>query len=184
VAAYDLTENPISEQIRLSRRKIIKKTLVGNVVLIIIAVLLLLFYPALISINSQSIFPSLARDNTIILVVTLMIIFMILVANVVYHYLYYKKYYYNLRKDILVIRKGVFTPKEISVPLDKIQDVYVDRDMMDLLLGLYDVHVSSATIQSGAEAHIDGVKHEAASQLREMILEKMQKVKTRRTIGG
>ena len=182
--AYDQMKNPTSEEIRLSRRKVIKKTFMGNIILIVIAAILILFYPTIISMNSQSIFPGLARDDVIILVITLMIIFTILVANVVYHYLYYKKYYYDVKKDVVVIRKGVFIPKEISVPLDKIQDVYVDRDAMDLLLGLYDVHVSSATIQSGVEAHIDGVKHENAAKLREMILDRMQKSKSRKTIGG
>jgi len=184
VVAYDVTRNPTCKEIPLSRRKILKKTIVGNVILIIVAVFIVIFYPILISMSAQTIFPGLVMDDFIVMATSLVIIFAILATNLVYHYLYYKRYYYDLKKDVLVIRKGVFIPKEISIPLDKIQDVYVDRDTMDLLFGLYDVHVSSATIQSGVDAHIDGVKQDGAAKLREMMFENMQKVKSKKTIGG
>jgi len=45
-------------------------------------------------------------------------------------------------------------------------------------MGLYDVHLSSATVSSGIEAHIDGVEKPAADGLRKIILEKVsEKIK-------
>lgn len=46
----------------------------------------------------------------------------------------------------------------------------VDQDLLDRIFGLYDVHLSSATISSGFEAHIDGVEKPAADGLRQLLL--------------
>ncbi|MBI4280913.1 PH domain-containing protein [Candidatus Uhrbacteria bacterium] len=80
-------------------------------------------------------------------------------------------YFYDLTPDHIIIRKGPITPSEITIPYQRIQDVYVDQDIFDRLLGLYDVHFSSATISSGLEAHIDGVGKPAAKGLRQIILD-------------
>ena len=88
---------------------------------------------------------------------------------------YISNYYYEGEDQYLTIRKGVFTSTEIHVPYGKIQDVYVDQDMVDrFIFGLYDVHISSATAWSAMEAHIDGVDKACAEWLKEYILSKMQ----------
>ena len=51
----------------------------------------------------------------------------------------------------------------------------MDQDLLDRLFGLWDVHVSTATFMSGWEAHIDGVKHDNAMEIREIILSKIRK---------
>jgi membrane protein YdbS with pleckstrin-like domain len=172
---YDVRENPTSKTVRLSRKKIIKKTLKGTIVLavaFVLAILTFLFYPSLIR---ETLSPLVAVEETAILIVLVMICLAVFIINFLYHYVYYKTYYYDITNDMLVIRKGVFTPKEISIPFSRIQDVYVDRDLLDLVLGLYDVHVSSATLQSGVDAHIDGVSAQNASILKEIILGKVKK---------
>lgn len=171
---YDLVENPTSSQIRLSRRKIIKKTLGANLILLfvlIVVVITFIFYPKLLS---QTVQPFIGVEDYIIFFLIAGIVLFSLSINTIYQYIYYKTYYYNIKNDVLIIRKGVLRPDEIIIPYNRIQDIYVDRDTMDLLLGLYDVHVSSATVQSGKDAHIDGVKNENATKLKEMIIEKVQ----------
>jgi membrane protein YdbS with pleckstrin-like domain len=74
---------------------------------------------------------------------------------------------------LLIIRKGVFAPQEITVPFGRIQDVYVDQDIFDRLLGIYDVHISTATAASTVRAHIDGVDKKVAEELRTLILDKV-----------
>ena len=86
---------------------------------------------------------------------------------------YIKKYFYSSDDKFITIKKGVFTPTEIHVQYQKIQDVYVDQSLLDKTFGLYDVHISSATITSGIEAHIDGVDKEAAENLKEYLLSKI-----------
>ena len=81
------------------------------------------------------------------------------------------EYFYDLTSDYIVIKKGPITPQEITIPYERIQDVYVDQDLLDRILGLYDVHLSSATISSGMAAHIDGVEKQASDGLRAMLLQ-------------
>ena len=180
---YDLSEEPTSKIIKLSRRKVIKKTLKANVILlfvVVVAVLTYLLYPTLMR---ETLRPIVEIEDIVLLFVVIAVVLVSLVINFLYHYLYYKTYYYNVKDDVLVIRKGIFIPDEISIPYNRIQDIYVDRDTLDLLLGLYDVHVSSATVQSGKDAHIDGVKYGSATKLKEMILEKVKRASVGKDIG-
>lgn len=92
----------------------------------------------------------------------------------IYVSVYIRRYYYDALEQFLTIQKGVFAPTEIHVPYGKIQDVYVDQDILDRIMGLYDVHISSATITSGIEAHIDGVDARVAEELKNFLLNKIQ----------
>lgn len=87
---------------------------------------------------------------------------------------YFAVYFYDLTPDYIVIRKNPITPKEITIPYERVQDVYMDQDLLDRFFGLYDVHLSSATVASGMEAKIDGVEKEAANGLRNLLLQKVQ----------
>ncbi len=87
---------------------------------------------------------------------------------------YIRRYYYDANDSYVTIKKKVFAPAEIHVQFSKIQDVYVDQDILDRILGLYDVHLASATAASAMEAHIDGVEKEAADGLKALLLGKLQ----------
>ncbi|MCX6775781.1 MAG: PH domain-containing protein [Candidatus Micrarchaeota archaeon] len=178
---YDLKHNATSFDIRLSRKKVIKKTLAATIFLImtyLLALAVYLFYPDIIS---QTLSPLIVIDNIIIILAITFVIFLAMTLNILYHYIYYKTYYFNIKEDVLVIRKGVFMPDEISIPYNRIQDIYVNRDFLDLILGLYDVHVSSATAESALDAHIDGVTHKNAVKLKEMVLDKVKKSSKEKT---
>jgi putative membrane protein len=86
---------------------------------------------------------------------------------------YIRRYYYDGEEHFITIKKGVFAPTEIHVQWQKIQDVYVDQDILDRIMGLYDVHIASATASSGIEAHIDGVEEAAAEGLKKFLLNKV-----------
>lgn len=90
---------------------------------------------------------------------------------------YYKRYFYDIQSDFLQIKKGVITPKDALFPYEKLQDVYVDQDILDRIFSLWDVHVSTATPMSMMEAHIDGVNEQNANKLREMILGRIKAAK-------
>lgn len=96
-----------------------------------------------------------------------------LILYMVYLHYYIAWYYYHANDSFITIKKGVFMPAEINVQYLKIQDVNVDQDLLDRILGIYDVHLASATFQSGIEAHIDGVGLEQAKALKEFLLGKI-----------
>jgi membrane protein YdbS with pleckstrin-like domain len=93
-----------------------------------------------------------------------------------YYKAYINRYYYDCGPEFITIKKNVFTPTEIHVQYQKIQDVYVDQDIFDRMFGLYDVHIASATITSGIEAHIDGVNGDVAENIKNIILSKIKNV--------
>jgi putative membrane protein len=94
-------------------------------------------------------------------------------AYVLYTKAYINRYYYDFEEKFITIKKGVFSPTEIHVQYQKIQDVYVDQEIINRLFGLYDVHISSATTMSGMEAHINGVDFETSEVLKNLILSKI-----------
>ena len=113
--------------------------------------------------------------SSLALFVTIIFILVIAGTTILINYLYQKwyfdTYYYDLHPDYIVIRKDPITPREITIPYERIQDVYVDQDLFDRMFGLFDVHLSSATISSGMEAHIDGLEKPAADGLRAALLQ-------------
>lgn len=166
------------EQFPLSTKKVLKKTLLGTFIWTILA--LIIYIPlAIIFITSSSGLADYLIPTTIGVVVFLLIIILL---TYLYQWWYYNVYFYDLTPDYIVIKKGPITPREITIPYERVQDVYVDQDILDRLFGLYDVHLSSATISSGMEAHIDGVEKPAADGLRQLLLktvsEKISRNKT------
>lgn len=94
----------------------------------------------------------------------------------IYEYFYFKTYFYDLTKEYVIIKKDPIAPREITIPYMKVQDVYVDQDLFDRIFDLYDVHLSTATVMSGMEAHIDGLKKTGADGIKNLLLEKIQQV--------
>jgi membrane protein YdbS with pleckstrin-like domain len=97
-----------------------------------------------------------------------------------YQILFYRSYFYDIRDESVVIRRGVICKHEISLPLARITDVYLEQDVLSRLLGLYDLHLSSPTAQSGKVAHMVGIDREGAMSLRRMILELIQRAAAER----
>lgn len=84
-----------------------------------------------------------------------------------------KYYFYNADNQTISIKKGVFSKNEITLPFKRLQDVYVDQDILDRIFSLYDVHVSSATATSATLSHIDGLNKENAEKVKTILLKKI-----------
>ena len=89
--------------------------------------------------------------------------------------LYFRRYFYDADLLTITIRKGIIAQKEVTLPFSQITDVYVDQDIFDVLFGLYDVHISTATQESGEQAHIDGVCKKDAAALKQLIMDGINK---------
>lgn len=168
-----ISTSPTREKYPLSFKKIIKKTLsslalwvMGLAFLAGFALFLTFYLDAARAIQLE------AARQILIATMSTILVFIILIAvpTYIYQRWYFAKYFYDLGKDYIVIRKGVITPSEISMPYERVQDVYMNQDILDRIFGLFDVHLSTATSSSGMEAHIDGLEKDAAMGLKEELL--------------
>lgn len=165
---------PLRETIPLQKAKVVKKSIGGTVgVLVFCGMLTAFFVAPFVFPAGDSALDSLQKARVPILVAWLAFVLCLLVWIPVYQYLYFKRYFYDIAGKDIVIAKGVLARKEITLPFSRITDVYVDQDILDAAFGLYDVHISTPTEQSGLFAHIDGVDKEGSQQLRRMILDRL-----------
>jgi membrane protein YdbS with pleckstrin-like domain len=158
------------EQFPLSTKKIIKKTITGVILWLILLLMIVGFSSPIATMVTNG-----KIHLPVFIVLGCFILFiLIIIVTYLYQRWYFAVYFYDLHPDYIQIRKGPITPKEITVPYERFQDVYVDQDIFDRIFGLYDVHISSATVSSGTEAHIDGLEKQAAEGLRNVILQTIQ----------
>lgn len=163
-----IAESATRNKYPLSRKKIIKKTIINTSGWF--GFLLFIWGVLLFATSDKVAGNSLGTYFNIVIITGIVLLVALVLVQYWYQCWYFATYYYELEADNVVIRKNPITPKEITIPYARIQDVYVDQDLLDRLMGIYDVHLSSATISSGFEAHIDGVERTAADGLRNDIL--------------
>lgn|SRR3989338_3482628 len=160
------------EKYPLENRKPLKKTIERTALLMFASFIFSILFFYLYTKSWD--FPTLVDPWTIVFTFAgLFILFIVL--KYVYEVFYMKYYFYDLVGKNLVIKKGVFSKNEITLPINRLQDVYVDQDILDRIFGLYDVHVSSATIISGNLSHIDGLNKENAQAIKNLILSDIHK---------
>lgn len=164
----------LRESFPLQRRKIFKKCIWG-----ILAVLIgwsLITAIAIFSIDSQRWLPqSLMDSRRLVWLGWIGILAVLLFWRSAYQIFYFASYFYDMDDENFVIRKGVVAKREINLPFSKITDVYVDQDVLDVLFGLYDVHISTPTTSSGQFAHIDGLNRKGAMELKKLILDRINR---------
>ncbi len=161
----DTNLNSTRDQYPLSRKKIIKKT-INTVVQVAFYLIPFSFFFIVIWISAlHHSFQSLWILYGVILICAA-------ILGNVFQRAYFRSYFYDITSDHIIIRKGVFSSSEITVAYERIQDIYMDQDVLDKMFGLYDVHISTATMSSGIEAHIDGLESESAHTLRDMLITK------------
>jgi membrane protein YdbS with pleckstrin-like domain len=125
-----------------------------------IGILVIILYPLL----SQF-------DNILLYSLLLPVIFFPI--KLVYEIYYFRSYAYADNEEILELRKGVLKIKEVIVPYEEIQNVFIDQDMFDRIFGLYDVHLSTVGTISQMQLHIDGVSKDTADGLKALFLDRI-----------
>ena len=165
--------SPFQAQYPLSPKKFTKK-MISRIPDSIIYSIILGAFSAVGSIFLSGEYPSFETALTSFFSAAI-VVFVLLIALFAWYYkTYIRLYFYEGGENFITIKKGVFAPKEIHVQYQKVQDVYVDQDILDRIMGLYDVHIASATATSGMEAHIDGVEKDVAEGLKNFFLAKIQ----------
>ncbi len=163
--SYTVTRErlPLRITVPLQKRKLIKSSIkgVGCLLLVLCIALGALYISQLVKGSSVS---------TFTICIGAAIFLCAFTWEFAYPLFYFLTYYYDIDANNVVIRKGVLARREITLPYARITDVYLEQDMLDVLLGLYNVYISSPTVESGKFAHIGGLNKEGARIIRERIL--------------
>lgn len=171
------TTQSLRELIPLQPRKIIKKCLWGIIGIVMAWSVGSFFIMDIVHRKNSMPTTSFWDSGSALWVAWVAFLIALLLWRTGFQILYFLTYYYDLDPNNLVIRKGVISKREINLPFNKITDVYVDQDFMDVMFGLYDVHISTPTVESGIFSHIDGVNKEGAAEIKRIILEKINEAK-------
>lgn len=147
-----------SQNLPLSNLKIIKKTIVSSLPISII-----FFFMGLVFLISGKGSYALVSFSSGILV---------FVITIIYQYFYYKLYFYDFSESKAEIRKGVISRATGFVRYERLQNIYLDQDILDRIFGLYDVHYETAGETSGFYSHVDGLNKENADKLVKFLNEK------------
>ncbi|MFN8392142.1 MAG: PH domain-containing protein [Bdellovibrionota bacterium] len=164
-------EEPLRTQIPLQKRKILKKTFNSLIKIVVFCLLVSGFMYSCLAGEMGSVPDRIAEHKVLVVFGWILVMAALIAGRLVYQILYFITYFYDMDEHNVVIRKGVLTKREITLPFSKITDVYVDQDIADVALGLYDVHISTPTVESGVFAHIDGVNKAGSVRIRKMVLD-------------
>ncbi len=163
----------LRDRIPLQRRKILKKSLGSMIKILAASIVLSALFLGLVF-GEQIFTPSIWNGDQWSLILGWLVLVLLLAFNkMIYEWFYFLTYFYDMDEKNVIIRKGVITKREITLPFSKITDVNVDQDLFDVFLGLYDLHISTPTVDSGVFAHIDGLNKKGSTTLRKLILDKI-----------
>lgn len=85
----------------------------------------------------------------------------------------YFRYFFHLEEDQLVIQKGVFNRSLTKLPFERIQNLYIEQNVLHRILGVVSLRVDSAG-SSGHEVTIDALERGDAEAMRAYVLEQKQ----------
>lgn len=107
-----------------------------------------------------------------LLYVVLGVVILFLIIGVV-AYLKYKNFTFFLdeQKEEFVIQSGVLSKKKLSIGLDKIQQVNINQNVIQKLIGVYSLDVDTAGSGS-KEVSIRAIDHKSAQILKARLLER------------
>ncbi len=155
-----------STNLPLEKKKITKKTLESLPGFILLFVVL--FGGAL---GFNALVPEAYLWWTPILAFSL--VFLYIFGVYIYQVYYYRLYFYDFKEDGAEVRKGVISQSTGHVRYERIQNIYVDQDILDRLFGLFDIHYETAGETSGIYSHVDGLNKENSDKLVNFLNERL-----------
>ncbi|MEE1943679.1 PH domain-containing protein [Pedobacter sp. KR3-3] len=95
----------------------------------------------------------------------------ILVISLVFGYLSYRRFTFFLdeAKQEFVINKGIFKRTQLTIQLDKIQQVNINQSLLQKVIGIYSLHIDTAGTES-KEVGIKAIDEQSAYHLKEKLL--------------
>lgn len=167
---YTPQAKPLVEQIPLSGKKVMKKTisgLIGLLIVVGIGIAILWILASRNEIMPMEIFNK-------IMIWTGIVGAILTIWTVIYQKMYYDRYFYDWSKDTLTIKKGVIGRQQIFLRFDRIQNVFRDQDILDRIFDIYDVHVSTVGDSSVNMCHIDGLTKDNSDRMLAVLMRQVK----------
>lgn len=95
----------------------------------------------------------------------------IMVISLVFGYLSYRRFTFFLDdgKQEFVIQKGIFNRTQLTIQLEKIQQVNINQSLLQKIIGIYSLHVDTAGTES-KEVAIKAIDEQSAYHLKDRLL--------------
>lgn len=157
----------LRDEFPLAYRSIIRRSFPWLVIYVSIAVFTLL---GLSEVPKDPLLPEVGQFVDILgqslLILGALICFFKLVYEIVFHHMYY----YAIEEGHLVISAGIFLKQRGAFPLNVITDVYLDRNPLDFMFGLYDLYTSNPAGASHEFGDIQGLSKAKAVALQDYLV--------------
>lgn len=93
--------------------------------------------------------------------------------------LVYSNFYYEIDEDGLTIESGVIHKSQVTVPFDQVQNVNIERSIIERILGVSSISIETAGSSGGgtgksrlrAEAHLPGIDFELAKKIHDLLID-------------
>jgi putative membrane protein len=98
-------------------------------------------------------------------------VLIVIIISCLFSYLSYRRFtfYLDLEQQEFVINKGIFNRTQLTVQLDKIQQVNINQNLLQKIIGVYGLHIDTAGSDS-QEVSIAAIDEDLAHNLREHLL--------------
>lgn len=101
----------------------------------------------------------------------------VIVASIGYSVLWVKLFGYELADNEVKVEKGVISKSYDSIPYSRIQNVGIERGLLQRILGIstVDIQTAGSSGYGKAEGMLPGVEKHVAEEVREAIMQKARK---------
>lgn len=101
----------------------------------------------------------------------------VIVGSVGYSVLWVKLFGYQLEDNEVKVEKGVISKSYDSIPYSRIQNVGIERSLLQRILGIstVDIQTAGSSGYGKAEGKLPGVEKAVAEEVREAIMQKARK---------
>ena len=93
--------------------------------------------------------------------------------NLIISLLSYYRYYFHIEGDQLIIQKGIFRKKKVSIPFDRIQTVNFEQNFLHQILQVVSLKIDTAGAL-GSELSIEALDRSLADDLRSYIMDQKE----------
>lgn len=84
------------------------------------------------------------------------------IGKIIYETIYHHLYLYKIEDGNLVVSEGIFFKERGMYPISAIRDVYLERNFLDLVFALYNLHITNLSSESHHFGDIKGLSPEDA----------------------